>query len=363
MDTHILPLTQGGISSLEGFGSTTTAGSGGEICVVTNLNDSGDGSLRDALSLDGCREIRFGVEGTINLLSAICITNPYFTILGNTAPGLGITIKGHGLFVNTHDFIIKHLRVRPGVTTNPSEDAITLYEAYNGVVDHCSLSWASDEIISVTENSHDITISWCIVSEGLMYHSAGSLIKYNTRRISLHHCLYAFNNDRNPQWSSEGATEDTNYDMRNNVIALWGNTPTQFFDASKLNMVGNYYKRIDPTGGAFAVRMRYEDGRSLFLEGNLHTIYCRDGTGTQFTKEGVFTAFISRYLGYDGEPIEILERPLAHAEVRTTTALQAYVEVMAFSGAHPRDTIDARVIQQVHDGVGSLIKCPNEVGG
>ena len=142
----------------EGFGAYTPGGRGGKVFLVTNLNDSGPGSLRAACQAEGPRIIVFRVAGIIELQSPLVIRNPYITIAGQTAPGDGICLKKHHTEIRGHDVIIRYLRFRRGDITRESQDALWILGAQNVIIDHCSVSWGSDEILSATHGSRDITV-------------------------------------------------------------------------------------------------------------------------------------------------------------------------------------------------------------
>lgn len=163
----------------EGFGANSVGGRGGRVIEVTNLDDSGPGSLRAAIEADRPRTVVFRVGGTIELQSGLEITNPFITIAGQTAPGGGITLRNDpsnadtSLKIETHDVVIRYIRSRPGPSTelHGTLDAITIGNqeggTYNVIVDHSSFSWATDEVVNSWYDAHDITIQWSIVSEGL----------------------------------------------------------------------------------------------------------------------------------------------------------------------------------------------------
>lgn len=187
--------------SYQGFGATTPGGSGGTVVHVTNLNDSGPGSLRDAVK-GGNRTVVFDVGGEINLTSAISVTGAFMTIDGFTASSPGITLKGAGLSLHgtkgAHDVIIRGIRIRASNAT-PSHDGITIaYGAYNIVVDHVSISGSIDENIDITEGSHDVTVSWSILGGN----GKNMLIKYQPSRVTLHHNLFIESVTRTPRFGS-----------------------------------------------------------------------------------------------------------------------------------------------------------------
>ena len=134
----------------EGWGRYSKGGRGGTVLKVTNLNDRGPGSFREAVTNSGPRIVVFEVSGTIDLKSTLEINTPYLTIAGQTAPGDGICIKRFPLKIhNTHDIIIRGIRVRPGIESGliGSEiDVINIDNSENVIVDHCVFSWSVDEV-------------------------------------------------------------------------------------------------------------------------------------------------------------------------------------------------------------------------
>ena len=155
-------LSQSLAAQLEGYGTHTPGGAGGEIYHVTNLNDSGPGSLRDALSSPGPRIIRFVVGGTIGLNSRLHVLGSYITIDGLSAPYPGITLRNYGLRFNgnngAHDVIVQGIRLGPTTGSPGSEDGITIsHGAYNIVVYRCSFRGATDENAGIVKGAHDVT--------------------------------------------------------------------------------------------------------------------------------------------------------------------------------------------------------------
>jgi pectate lyase len=222
----------------------TPGGSGGTVIHVTNLNDSGPGSLRDAVKR-GNRTIVFDVAGEIHLTSAIRVTGAFITIDGFSAPSPGITLKGAGLSLHgtkgAHDVIIQGVRIRDANAT-ASTDGITIaYGAYNVVVDHVSIDGSIDENIDISEGSHDVTVSWSILSGN----GKNMLIKYNPSRVTLHHNIFTESTTRNPQARIDNAgtpATDTTLDMRNNIVWDWGNGHgTLVWYGPRANVVDNYY--------------------------------------------------------------------------------------------------------------------------
>ena len=261
----------------EGFGTETPGGRGGTVCQVTNLGDSGPGSLRSCVEASGPRYVVFKTGGTISLKNRLTVTNPNLTIAGQTAPGGGITLRmdpssgtDQGTMqIATHDVVVRYVRFRPGNGggADDSHDAITIYKAgvKNVVIDHCSFSWAIDENVNTYDESTDITISNSIIAEGLSNaghptgeHSKGLLAGgVNAHNVSIHHNLFVSNMDRNPQISGLSVA-----DVRNNVVYNYGDgsgSGVTLISSSKgeprVNWVGNYYKpgpNSDPNRAEFA---------------------------------------------------------------------------------------------------------------
>ena len=144
-DTPSVPAFPGA----EGYGAMTRGGRGGKVILVTNLNDTGPGSLRDACEAEGPRIVVFTVSGTITLESRLRISNPYITIAGQTAPGEGICIKKYPLSINASEVIIRYIRVRLGDESDADADAISGRYHKNIIIDHVSASWSVDETVSI----------------------------------------------------------------------------------------------------------------------------------------------------------------------------------------------------------------------
>lgn len=132
----------------EGWGMYATGGRGGAVYTVTNLDDSGPGSLREALEAEGPRTVVFAVSGTIELESPLVVRNPHLTIAGQTAPGDGITLRNHPLLIRADHVVVRFIRVRPGDEAGEAMDAVEIREADHVILDHVTLSWGSDEIFN-----------------------------------------------------------------------------------------------------------------------------------------------------------------------------------------------------------------------
>ena len=182
----------------EGYGAYAIGGRGGAIYHVTNLNDSGAGSLRTGIGTAN-RTIVFDVSGTIDLLTDLKISKPFITIAGQTAPGDGITLRRRLTSVqDTHDVIVRFIRSRVGDIGCPNfqDDSFHCVNVTNVIVDHVSSSWSVDECLSATWSTN-ITVQWCVISESMKNschvkgaHGYGSLLRYGNGGVTYHHNLW-----------------------------------------------------------------------------------------------------------------------------------------------------------------------------
>ncbi|CAO2652926.1 Nn.00g023370.m01.CDS01 [Neocucurbitaria sp. VM-36] len=239
-----LPLLASTVSALafpgaEGFGRNAIGGRNGKVYVVSNLDDSGTGSLRDAVSQPD-RIIVFSVGGLIKIKERLVVSKR-ISILGQTAPGDGITVYGNGWsFSNADEAIVRYIRIRMGKSGASGKDGITIAEGSNMIFDHVSVSWGRDETFSISGSDvGNITIQNSIIAQGLETHSCGGLMQTDLGNgISLFRNLYIDNKTRNPK------VKGTN-DFTNNVIYNWGGGGGYIAGdssaASEANIVGNYF--------------------------------------------------------------------------------------------------------------------------
>ncbi len=356
----------------EGFGANTSGGRGGKIIEVTNLNASGSGSLRAACKASGARIVVFRTGGTIKLTSNIKISNPYITIAGQSAPGDGICVRGAAITITTHDVIIRGLRVRvgddPDGPDSGNRDCIQIENEanppYNIVIDHCSVSWAIDENLTVWHpGAHDITISNSIISEALYDsthhkgpHSMGSIIGYDVTKISYIRNLFAHNQERNPLISRNSETE-----IINNVIYNWGmyGTGVGNYDGRHyVNIIGNYYKAgANSSTKTFYLFSAYlTSGEEVYVKGNIGPSRPTD-SGDEWDIVGTGDKTYGEARSYTS---------LVHSSTaKVKPAMEAYEYVLDNVGAFPtkRDDVDIRVVNDVRNGTGRIIDSQNEVGG
>lgn len=221
----------------EGFGRYATGGRGGEVYIVTNLNDSGPGSFRDAVSRPN-RIVVFEVGGVIKISNRV-VVSPNITIAGQTAPGDGVVIYGNGVsFTAAHNAIVRYLRIRMGRGGDSGADAVTITDNANvQIYDHVSASWGRDETFSITGNADSITIQNSIIAQGLQTHSCGGLLE-PSGPISLYRNLYIDNNTRNPKVKGRNQ-------FVNNIIYNWGYEGAYIMGGSAgnsyVNIINNYF--------------------------------------------------------------------------------------------------------------------------
>src|SRR5262245_4140931 len=312
-----------------GFGAFATGGRGGSVYTVTNLNDSGSGSFRDAVSQPN-RYVVFAVGGVIRINSPIHIS-ANLTIAGQTAPGEGVTIYGNGLSLsNANNTIMRYIRVRMGVVGNSGTDAMSIAQGDNMIFDHVSVSWGRDETFSVSGTPSRITIQDSIIGQGLQSHSAGGLIQTDGG-VSIIRSLYLDNQTRNPK--VKGVNEYVN-----NVVYNWG--------------TGGCYILGDSAGQSYANVIE-----NYFIAG--------PNTGIQpFTRRNLNFHISARNNYYDGNGNGILDgavvpqadyttvdwqtAPFQYPELQAMSATEAYGYVVANAGASRiRDRVDMRLIEEV----------------
>jgi len=356
----------------QGFGRYTRGGRGGAVIKVTNLEDSGTGSLRHAIKQKGPRTVIFEVSGTITLQSELKINRGRLTIAGQTAPGDGITLKNFGLVISASEVIVRFIRSRPGNEMGVENDAISIKKGTNIIIDHCSASWAIDETLSVSPSGKDflrpideVTIQWCIISESLNSsvhskgeHGYGSLVRGSAgARYSFHHNLWAHHRARMPRPGNyiDSATDPEGplFDFRNNVFYNWGNKSSGYnadtHSISRYNFINNYYLRGVNSTGAVA-----------FWESNsLSDSYF---SGNFMDHEQPANAW--SLVGFEDGRGKGSEQAFPVGQIETDTAPAAYEKVLRWAGASlARDSVDERVIRSVRDSEGQIIDSQISVGG
>ncbi|MBE8721546.1 pectate lyase family protein [Sphingobacterium pedocola] len=403
---HPPRLPEGAIPAFPGAwggGMFTTGGRGGQVIAVTNLNDSGTGSLRAALEAEGPRIVVFKVAGTIKVDGDLNINHPDITVAGQSAPGDGICIAGT-LNINTHNVILRHLRVRRGVPVGgQGDDNIGGNPHHHIIIDHCSTSWGMDENISlyrhmrpsldgstqIKDPAENITIQWTISSEALdaRGHAFGGT--WGGNPSTFHHNLFASNTARNPSIGMSGP-----FDYRYNVVFNWRHRTMDGGDeTSTINVINNYYKPGPATNDNMRAIFARIEQRSMYSPGsawregewypkepnrpgkwyvagnvmhgndevtnnNWAGIRTKETKGSIIPDESESEKFARVYTPFEGWPVA----PHQTAEV-------AFESVLAKAGATlpKRDAVDTRVVETVRSGrpttATGIIKDVAEVGG
>jgi pectate lyase len=325
-------------SAYQGFGAATPGGSGRPVYRVTNLHDSGPGSLRDAVS-QGNRTVIFDVGGEIFLSSEITVRSAFLTIDGFTAPTPGITLKNHGLIIRGsggHDVIVRNMRIR-----NASQDGIWITDAaYNVVIDHVSVQGSGDGNIDITRaGTRDITISWSILAEPAG-EEKNTLLAFKSSRLTFHRNIFVEAQQRNPQVTyddSSSRTQDTGttLDMRNNVIWDWrGGHGTRIRYGARANVVNNFYAS---DGGDAADAL-------IVCKGSASDADCGSDT------TNISRAYVSGNQSADGTNLNTRgteTSPFSAPVVDTQDALTAACQVVSGAGARPLDAIDQQYLSRI----------------
>ncbi|WP_257669151.1 pectate lyase family protein [Parapedobacter tibetensis] len=352
----------------EGFGKYTTGGRGGRVIKVTNLHDSGAGSLRKAIQAKGPRIVVFTVSGTIELESELRINNGDITIAGQSAPGDGICIRNYPVGVNADNVIVRFLRFRLGDTHAVEADALGGRNASNVMIDHCSISWATDECASFYRN-RNFTMQWCLVAEPLneSVHTKGAhgyAGIWGGEGATFHHNLIANASSRTPRFSGSTTTvnsEEELVDFRNNVIYNWGHNNVYGGERGRYNVVGNYYRPGNATPKSRRQRLLNpsEPLGAFYLQGNI------------IVGSPEITADNRLGVEPDDARFGVINKEFTVEQINQDKAESAYVSVLKWVGSSlMRDAVDARIIREVEHGESlsgkkrnGIIDSQDDVGG
>jgi pectate lyase len=369
---HAIPVIPGAA----GFGMETPAGRGGTVFKVTNLNADGSGSLKECVDGTKARICVFEVSGVIHLTSDLTIRNGRITIAGQTAPSPGIMIRGAGIKIQASDILIQHIRVRPGDDPNgpdpDNRDALKIEGSAskpvkNIVIDHCTLSWAIDEIASVWGPSDNITFTNNIFSEpldesihpaysgdGVLRHGYGVL--YGSApgsSFTMSGNLLAHIVARNP------LSRASEFVFTNNVVYNRGqmdlDLQSQAGVVTRSSVVGNVFLRgPDYSRDVRPIYVHTKGGLTLYPGSR---VYTHDNLAPE-SKNGLITL-----TGGDVIPdlmqtatMDVWNTGLVP---RPTSSNTVYNRVLNYAGARPadRDAVDKRIVQSVKDRRGRIINC------
>jgi hypothetical protein len=375
----------------EGAGRFTTGGRGTAaapttVLEVTNLlDDNQPGSLRYALQLSAAkaphRTIVFRVAGTIHLTAPLTITRNNTTIAGQTAPGEGICLADYPVGIKANNVIVRFVRFRMGdrfqnkgqVDGGGGDDAFGGTRSHRLVIDHCSMSWSTDECFSVYEGD-STTLSWNLIGPPLNYsyhfetgdkdfehHGYGGI--WGGQHASMHHNLFVHCNSRTPRFNGSRYTHPAgfeNCDFRNNVIYDWGENNVYAGEGGNYNIVNNYYKPGPSTKPAVRTRLlnpyKLEKGNNplpygkFFLQGNYQD------ASAEITRHNWRGVEMNGGTRAD-TTLAQAPKPFDLGPVTTQSALEAYPLVLAGAGATrpARDTLDQRMVREVRLRTGRLI--------
>ncbi len=354
----------------EGAGMYTSGGRGGNVYFVTSLEDSivgdkktGEGTLRWCLKQPGPRTVVFRTAGIIRLKSELNIP-ANTTIAGHSAPGDGICIADNVVRLDGDNVIVRYMRFRLGDLTKVVDDAFTGKGCKNVIIDHCSMSWSTDECASFYDNEN-FTLQWCILSESLRksvhnkgIHGYGAI--WGGHTASFHHNLFAHHDSRNPRMCGSRYSNRPDLelvDYRNNVIYNWGMNSGYAGEGGSYNIVNNYYKAGAASGNTNRIfQPNADDGSNKQPSGVWGTFYVN---GNYVDKHPEVTA--DNWLGIHPNPNtknkdEIRSKTeFSISIVNTDTPEKAYEKILAHAGAsYKRDQTDARIIKETREGLAPM---------
>jgi hypothetical protein len=378
--------------------TATRGGDAGRIIEVITLAAAGPGSLAAALAAEGPRKIVFTVGGVMDLDGkTLRIRAPHVTVAGETAPSPGLTLIRGGLGISTHDVILRHFRVRPGEAGRAKKsgwdiDGIATGDgARDVIVDHCSISWATDENLSASggrfggdnpddwrkNSSRRITFHRCLIAEGLRNsthskgtgHSMGSLIHDNATDIAVIGNLYISNNARNPLFKGGARGVVVNNLIHNpgGSAISFGLVPEEWtgkeWQRGQMSIVGNVIRRGPSTPAALAPIRFGSNWGAPECDAYLHDNRFLDRNGEPLPLQLAVEA--RKGLERSGEFRLVTEPLLWPAGFTAVSATEVASAVLADVGARPwdRDAVDRRLVEEARKGGGKIIDSEKEVGG
>lgn len=360
----------------EGFGKYSTGGRGGKVYIVSNLNDSGSGSFREAAEAKGKRIIVFAVSGTIHLETRLLIKGDV-TIAGQTAPGDGICLADQSVQLGGNNIIIRFLRFRMGdkyqsqqgmVDGSGGDDAFGGNRKDNIVIDHCSMSWSTDEVFSIY-GGDSTTLQWNIISEPLNYsyhfeagdkdwenHGYGGI--WGGAHTSAHHNLFIHCVNRNPRFNGARLGANTDFvDFRNNVIYNWGHNNIYGGEGGRYNIVSNYFKAGPETKKNTMYRICNPSKNDQLDYGKWYVT----GNYVEGSPENSSNNEKGVDIGNDGSNKDkktvLTDTPFDAIAIPTELPKSALYAVLAQGGCSlpARDTMDQRLLRELIEGKGRVI--------
>ncbi|HEV7783105.1 MAG TPA: pectate lyase [Chitinophagaceae bacterium] len=360
----------------EGFGKWASGGREGKVLIVSNLNDKGPGSFREAAEAKGKRIVVFAISGTIHLETKVSIKGDV-TIAGQTAPGDGICLADQSIGLGGNNIIVRYIRFRMGdkyqnggmIDGAGADDAFGGVRRSNIIIDHCSLSWSTDEVFSIYAGD-STTLQWNLIAEPLNYsyhfetgdkdyehHGFGAI--WGGKHLTAHHNLFAHCSNRNPRFDGIRNTPEENVDYRNNVVYNWGGNNIYAGEGGSYNIVNNYFKYGPSTSKSVRYRIVNPGKRETapvipfgkwYVQGN-YVDEAVDVTSNNY--KGI-------HMGNNGTEDDKKTAVLAEAvpaeAIPVQSATDAYEAVLRMVGAsHRRDTLDERIINDVKNRTGGFI--------
>ena len=395
----------------EGFGATARGGRGGRELLVTRLDDDpaapAEGSLRWAVEQRGPRIVKFRVAGTIALRDTLLVREPFLTLDGSDAPGLGVCLRDHSLHLkNTHDVVVRYLRIRHGDVATLQKvaaaglerpkgsgdlDCVSIDDSQNVIFDHCSLSWSCDEVFGIVR-CENVTIQWCLIAEPLAdprihpygdRHAFGLNLSANT--LSLHHTLLAHYVMRGPQFEANDVRRGLGYDIKmeaiDNVFFDYERSGSRYTTGIEdhpeeaagtmfaFQFINNTYVSADPQRPEIEAVVKHGviDRLKVFASGN---VGAHRATPASDEWAGALTDEKPRRLVRAATPeirAQLASEKLFSAPVPVTIepAAEAYARVLAEAGCNlQRDAFDERILNEVRQRVfGRVVKSQADVGG
>ena len=366
----------------DGAGRLSLGGRGGRVFTVTQLGDSGSGSLREAVEASGPRTVVFAISGTIALRSELIVRNGRLTIAGQTAPGDGITLRDHPFTVAADDVVVRYIRSRLGDAARVDGDAMGVIAGKRIILDHVSASWSSDESLSVAANFKtpersydDVTVQWSLIGESLdqtaakgpgVHHGFGSLVRAaKGAKVTYHHNLWLHHQDRMPRPGNYNKPDVDPiggfFDFRSNVFYNWGSERSGYnmdFEGthSNYNFVDNCYWTGPSSKGAMAFEESSSKARAYFSANTMN--------GEMPKNPWVLVRAHKQHLPMGLPPDYKSSQPFLVAPLHADPTSTACPRVIAQAGASlKRDAVDQRLIQDFLTRQGRLINSQEEVGG